>query len=202
MIKLVMFDLDGVLVDMCDFHRIALNEALKQISDYEISLEEHYQRFNGLPTKKKLEMLVQDGFVKKEDCERINALKQEKTFLAIKENLSQRQEKIKLLKFLQKKGILLACVTNSIKDTAEMMLEKTGIKSFMDIIITNQDVNNPKPNPEGYYKAMTAKNMNPEDCIIVEDSPKGLQAAMSTGCKVIKVSTPDEVTIELFDGVL
>ena len=52
MIKLVIFDLDGVLVNACEWHRIALNKALKEICDYEISLEDHYCTFNDIPTKK------------------------------------------------------------------------------------------------------------------------------------------------------
>ena len=44
--KLVIFDLDGVLVDACEWHRVALNEALKEVCNYEISLEDHYGEFN------------------------------------------------------------------------------------------------------------------------------------------------------------
>ena len=57
--KLVIFDLDGVLVDACEWHRIALNEALKKACDYEISLEDHYSTFNGIPTRVKLEKLTE-----------------------------------------------------------------------------------------------------------------------------------------------
>ena len=52
-IKLVIFDLDGVLVDACEWHRAALNKALLEICDYEISQEDHYSVFNGIPTKVK-----------------------------------------------------------------------------------------------------------------------------------------------------
>ena len=59
--KLVIFDLDGVLVDACDWHRIALNRALKQACDYEISPEDHYSTFNGIPTRVKLQKLTEMG---------------------------------------------------------------------------------------------------------------------------------------------
>ena len=59
--KLVIFDLDGVLVDACEWHRIALNEALKKVCNYEISLEDHYSTFNGIPTRVKLEKLTEMG---------------------------------------------------------------------------------------------------------------------------------------------
>ena len=49
--KLIIFDLDGVLVDACEWHRVALNKALKEVSNYEISLQDHYSTFNGIPTR-------------------------------------------------------------------------------------------------------------------------------------------------------
>ena len=59
--KAVLFDLDGVLVDACDWHYEALNRALKQVSNYEISREDHTTTYNGLPTKRKLQMLADVG---------------------------------------------------------------------------------------------------------------------------------------------
>ena len=58
-VQMVIFDLDGVLVDACEWHRAALNEALREVCNYEISLEDHYNKFNGLPTKVKLDALTE-----------------------------------------------------------------------------------------------------------------------------------------------
>ena len=49
MIKIIIFDLDGVLVDACEWHRLSLNAALKEIANFEISVDDHYANFNGLP---------------------------------------------------------------------------------------------------------------------------------------------------------
>ena len=57
-VNLVIFDLDGVLVDACEWHRLALNKALKKVCNYEISLADHYSTFNGIPTKVKLNKLT------------------------------------------------------------------------------------------------------------------------------------------------
>jgi beta-phosphoglucomutase-like phosphatase (HAD superfamily) len=59
--SLIIFDLDGVIVDACEWHRIALNEALKRICGCEITLEEHYSVFNGIPTRVKLDKLAEMG---------------------------------------------------------------------------------------------------------------------------------------------
>ena len=78
-IKLVIFDLDGVLVDACEWHRVSLNEALKEICDYEISLQDHYREYNGIPTKIKLKKLADKNIISSNLFKKIEYLKQEKT---------------------------------------------------------------------------------------------------------------------------
>jgi HAD superfamily hydrolase (TIGR01509 family) len=195
MLRLVMFDLDGVLVDACEWHRLALNEALKEICDYEIPLEEHYTTFNGIPTRVKLNKLTEKGIVAASDHDRIYGIKQDKTIEIIKNKAHKALEKIRLMEWLKENSISIACVTNSIRESGYLMLERTGIASYFDHIITNQDVEKPKPSPEGYNKALHYFNITPEDAIIVEDSPKGLTAAYATGCKVLKVKDATQVTI-------
>ena len=104
--------------------------------------------------------------------------------------------KVELLKWLQDQGIIVACYTNSIRKTTNLMLQKTGIIDFFAKILTNQDVENSKPHPEGYNNILETFNILPEECIIVEDSPKGLEAAYASGCFVMKVVNPSEVIKE------
>lgn len=202
MIELVIFDLDGVLVDACEWHRIALNESLMQNCNYEISLEEHYKNYNGIPTKIKLKKLVEKGIIKEEQIQQIEKIKQEKTIEAINKYAFQRQEKIELLSFLKEKNIKIACYTNSIRNTAELMLQKTGILNFFDILVTNQDVQKSKPNPEGYLKILSELNISAKKALIVEDSPKGLEAAHLSGCKYVKVPNPDKVTKKFIENII
>ena len=194
--KAVIFDLDGVLVDACEWHRIALNRALKNVANYEISLADHYEVFNGIPTRKKLEILTQKNIIQKSDHEKIYQQKQKNTVEIIKNKAKKRQEKIALIENLKKEKYIVACFTNSIRETAFLMLEKTGIKSMVDMIVTNQDVINPKPSPEGYNKIVSHFNLNKKYVYIVEDSPKGIQAAEASGCNVIQVKNPDEVSYQ------
>ena len=84
MIKLVIFDMDGVLVDACEWHRIALNEALKEVCNYEISLEDHYKIFNGSPTKVKLKKLSERGIINDNLFEKIETIKQQKTMTLLR----------------------------------------------------------------------------------------------------------------------
>lgn len=197
MIKAVFFDMDGVLVDACEWHREALNQALLHFYNYEISLEEHYRVFNGLPTKVKLKILNEKGIVQKKDFDAIENLKQEKTLKIIEKDAKYRQEKVDLINFLKSKNIKTACYTNSIRKTASLMLEKTGILNLLDILITNQDVVYPKPNPEGYLTCLNLLNIKPQNAIIIEDSEKGLQAAKNSCCFYIKVNSQEDVTVDL-----
>lgn len=197
-IKLVVFDLDGVLVDACEWHRVALNKALKEISGYEISLEDHHKEFNGIPTKVKLNKLVEKKIVQQQDIEKIEQLKQIKTIELINSQAFIRHEKIELISFLKQKQIKVACYTNSIRVTAELMLKKTGILELFDLLITNQDVTVPKPNPEGYIKCMDHFKIDSRNCLIVEDSPKGIEAARNSGAEVLVVYNQNDVTKDTF----
>jgi len=198
MIKLVIFDLDGVLVDACEWHRIALNGALKELCNYEISLEEHYSTFNGVPTTVKLQKLTEMNIIPAEIHQDIYEKKQELTITLIKDRAEHREEKVQMIKNLRYAGYNVACYTNSIRETALLMLEKTGVLEHLDLLLTNQDVVKSKPDPEGYNFLINKFNASKNNVIIVEDSPKGLAAAYATGCTVIKVSGPDEVDIGLF----
>lgn len=202
MIKLVIFDMDGVLVDACEWHRVALNEALKLVCNVEISLEDHHRDYNGLPTNVKLRKLALKNIISEEDIIRIEEEKQRITIDLIEMHGKPRQEKIDLMKFLKQKNIKIGCYTNSIRMTTNLMLKKTGIFDFFDIIITNQDVQNAKPDPEGYNKCMQILSIQKNECLIIEDSPKGLEAAKLSGAIVLKVDSPDDVKINLFEDKL
>lgn len=196
--KLYIFDLDGVLVDACEWHRVALNEALQEVCNYEISLEDHYKTFNGIPTRVKLKRLSEMGKIPASSHDSVYMAKQLLTMEIIKRNAFFRPEKVEMIKLLKSRGDLVACYTNSIRETAELMLEKTGILELFDFVLTNQDVENPKPDPEGYVFLMNHFGFSEEDTFIIEDSPKGLAAANASGANVVQVKGPDEVNIDLF----
>jgi len=194
--KLFIFDLDGVLVEACDWHRDALNEALLETCNYKISQKEHVSTFNGIPTSKKLKILSEKGILDPESHQEINELKQKKTIQIIEKNATKRQEKIDMISAIKDKGHIVCCYTNSIRKTTTLMLEKTGIIEMFDYILTNQDVKNPKPNPEGYLFLINKFKFEKKDTFIIEDSPKGTEAATKSGANVIKVKNANEVNVE------
>lgn len=199
---MIIFDLDGVLVDACDWHRDALNRALLEVCNYEITIDQHYNIFNGIPTKVKLSKLTDMGIIDPNHHDLVYKLKQKYTIDIIKEKADIRKEKINMIEALKSKEMIVCCYTNSIRTTAELMLKKTGIYGLFDKILTNQDVYKPKPDPGGYNFLMSYYNINPNQCIIVEDSPKGIQAAKGSGANLIIVKNPDDVNIELFKEII
>lgn len=194
-------DLDGVLINMVENHRKALDQSLLDVCGFKLNDEEHENLFNGLPTKKKLEILTKQGRVNITDHELIFRKKQEYTIEIIKKEFKPDIEKIKLHTELKKLGLKLACVTNSIRETTELMLKKTGQLEFMDEIITNEDVLHNKPNSECYIVAMVKFGLLPKECIIIEDSDVGFVSAINTGANVFRVKGPEEVNWEKFKGL-
>jgi beta-phosphoglucomutase-like phosphatase (HAD superfamily) len=202
MIRVILYDLDGVLVEAREWHYTALNRALKEVAGTEITREEHVSSFNGLPTRKKLVMLSELGRVKTEDFESIWTLKQNLTKDTIRATATVDKVKNVLHRYTRGLGVKSACVTNSITETACLMLDCTGQLPYMDMIISNELVVNPKPHPEAYIRAMLHFGLSLDEYLIVEDSPIGIKCAEATGAKVLRVSCCDDVTIERISDAL
>jgi HAD superfamily hydrolase (TIGR01509 family) len=137
--------------------------------------------------------LAEKGLIQESDIERISELKQELTVGVIEDLCTVDSSKTQLMARLKKEGYKLACVTNSIRKTARLMLKNSGVLEYLDCVISNEDVCNAKPHPEGYIKALVMLNCLPQNAIIVEDSPKGIQAAKLVGAKVVEVANATEV---------
>lgn len=194
--KLIIFDLDGILCSMTEGHRLCLNKALNEICSYEIPLELHNSTLNGLPTKIKLNYLISHDLIPATiDTNAINAKKQEYTVQYIKDNITKDAEKIKIFNYLSTQfDGNFAVYTNSIRQTAELMLESIG---FWPVhLISNTDVEYPKPHPQGYQILMQYYKSLPEETVIIEDSDHGIQGALSSGGWVWGVTGVESVTLE------
>jgi HAD superfamily hydrolase (TIGR01509 family) len=195
MIKLAIFDLDGVLASLKEAHYLSLNQALEIIdSKYIITQEEHTSTFDGLSTKKKLEMLVSRKNFPSNKINEVFENKQKFTKDAINKLLSHDAKLISTLSSLKNDGIKLYVASNAIYDTVVSSLERLGILSLFDRIFSNENVSHQKPSPEIYLKCMVVAGVSPQETIIIEDSRHGREAASKSGAYVCGVDSPEDVT--------
>jgi len=190
-IKLIIFDLDGVLVEAKNIHFNALNKALGV--QYAISWNEHLSTYDGLKTNQKLDMLTNKKGLPVEDHTNIWKEKQKLTLGMLKE-LKPNQTLQSVMDALVSDGYKIVVCSNSIRKTVLTVLSKLGIMEFMDLVISNEDVKNSKPHPEMYWKAISMMNCLPEETLIIEDSPYGLLAAARSKSHILRVKNPSEVT--------
>ena len=193
MIKLVLFDLDGVLIDAKKLHYDALNLALGD--KYYISIDEHTNIYDGRKTKEKLNMLTMNKGLPVELYDQVYTEKQKLTLELISQ-LKPIDEIISLFKELESQHYLIGVCSNSIRRTVLTALAKTELIEYCSIILSNEDVKNSKPHPEMYWKAMSMMGVLPENTLIVEDSPPGLLAAQRSRANYIRVDDPWDVTRE------
>ncbi len=199
--KLVIFDLDGVLVDSREQHYEALNRALEKVStDYVISREEHLSAYDGLPTSKKLSMLTEKKGLSVEIHQQVWEDKQKAT-LEIFSRLEHDSELMYYFQQLKSKGYQVAVASNSVRNTVKLVLLKLGILEFVDYYVSNEDVVRNKPFPEMYWKCMTACNSLPKDTVIFEDSHIGRQGAIDSGANLIAIENRYDLDQEKINKV-
>ena len=194
--KLIIFDLDGVLVDSKEVHFHALNNALSTYGDkYIISIDEHFNLYDGLPTRDKLHLLTDKKGLPVKIHNSIWHIKQSETSKLFK-CISSDIRLMAIMEKLVSDGFTLACCSNSIRHTVHLLLDGLSIKQYFDIIISNEDVKNAKPHPEMFWMAMIESGSIPEETLIIEDSPHGLLAAHRTNSDVLQVENSKDVTYE------
>jgi len=194
-IKGIFFDMDGVLIDAREWHYEALNQALRLFS-FEVERYDHLVTYDGLPTKKKLEMLSLEKGLPRALHPFINKLKQEYTFELIQSRCKPSFNHRFALSSLSREGYVLGVCSNSIKKTVITMLERANILNYFKINLSNEEVTNPKPHPEIYNKAIELARLEPKQCLILEDNQHGIAAAEASGSHVMHIGTPDDVTYE------
>ncbi len=193
MIKAVIFDMDGVLIEAKDWHYEALNRALR-LFGLEISRYEHLTTFDGLPTRRKLQMLSAQGNLPSELHDFLNDMKQRYTMEIVNTQCKPRFNHEYALSKLRAQGYRLAVCSNSVRDTIDVMMRKAALSQYLEFFVSNQDVSKPKPDPEMYNVAIARMGLAPHECLIVEDNENGIKAARASGGHVMEVGDVNDVT--------
>ncbi|MBU3616721.1 HAD family phosphatase [Polynucleobacter sp. JS-Polo-80-F4] len=189
-IKCIIFDMDGVLIDATDWHYEALNKALA-IFGFQISRHDHLVTYDGLPTKKKLEILSSHSQLPKQLHSFINDLKQVFTMDITMTKCAPTFCHEYAISRLKRDAYRMAVCSNSIRDTITSMLSKAALIDYFDFYLSNQDVGKSKPDPEIYLKAIERFGVLPSECLVLEDNENGIRAATDAGAHVMQI---DQVT--------
>ncbi|MBB3965073.1 HAD family hydrolase [Rhizobium metallidurans] len=191
-LKAIIFDMDGVLIDAREWHYEALNRAL-ELFGYTIPLHEHLTIFDGLPTRRKLEILTTTRGLPEALHGFINEMKQLYTTEMIHTKCKPTFKQEYALARLREDGYRLAVASNSIKSTVSLMMSRAALDGYLEFQLSNEDVKHGKPSPEIYVKAITMLGLTPEECLIVEDNENGIKAAKGSGAHVMVVNDISDV---------
>ena len=186
MLKAIIFDMDGVLIDSIgpiweSFSRVLKDEGVHFSEDYikrnlARSLRDNLQAW-------KTEFGIKDydlmEFSKKAGEIQFELMKKEKV----------NSELLALLQESKRNNVVCAVATSSLRWRAEKILDLLDIKSFFQALVTADDIKNHKPAPDVFLEAANKLNIKPEECVVIEDAGNGIDAAKNANMKTIGLIT-------------
>lgn len=195
MFRSVIFDFDGVITDSEILHLRSFNHVLAQFN-FEIGVKEYYRDYLGLSDRDLFTELVKKQIIKVPLDAVDKFLEQKKQAF---EMLAKTDGKIidgvpAFLSMLQKNNIVIAICSGALLVEIELILENAGLRHFFETIISADQVRKGKPDPEGFNLSLTKLNKNrtdlilPADCVVIEDSHWGLDAASSAGMHTVAIT--------------
>lgn len=187
--------MDGVLIDAKDWHYEALNRALA-LFGMAISRYDHLVTYDGLPTKKKLEMLSRERNLPAALHPFLNKMKQQYTMELVLNKCKPVFYHEYALSRLRNDGFRLAVCSNSIRTSIKEMMDRSNLARYLEFMISAQDVNIGKPNPEIYNLAISRMMLKPEECLILEDNEHGIQAAVASGAHLMRIHSIEDVNYQ------
>jgi beta-phosphoglucomutase len=195
MLRAVIFDFDGVITDSEVLHLRAFNQSLAPY-DIEITTKDYYTTYLGFNDNDCYSLLVEKGLLKMDERE-ISALMNQKK--RIFEQLAKTEGKMiegvrDFLTMLELNNVPMAICSGSLLTEVEMVLEDAGLRDLFEVIVSGEQVKKGKPDPEGFLLSLERLNENHENpimakqCIAIEDSHWGLEAAQAAGMHTIAVT--------------
>jgi len=192
----VIFDMDGVLIDSEPIH-VGIEKQLFDKLGIDVSETVHRSymgasnefMYSDLRSRFKLsesvsELIESDELFRSDYFHRLDTI-------------PANDGLISLLGQIKTAGLKLAVATSSSPEIADLLLNKCGIASFFDAIVTTSEAGKSKPSPDVYLLAAQRIGVSPEDCIVFEDSPNGLSAAKSAGMFCVVIQSDSELIQKL-----
>lgn len=189
--KAFLFDLNGTMIDDMDFHNRAWHGILTEDLGMEISMEETKHQMYG-KNSELLERVFGRGHFTQEEMDELSKEKERRYQAAFKPHLKLIDGLDTLLEKAHQKGIKMAVGSAAIPFNIDFVLDNLNLRHYFPVTVSADDVKLSKPDPETFVKAAQLLKVNPEDCIVFEDNPKGVEAALKGGMKAIVITTMHE----------
>ncbi|MHC4337542.1 MAG: HAD family hydrolase [Planctomycetota bacterium] len=195
MLRAVIFDFDGVITDTEIVHLRAFNNVLAPY-DIEITTEEYYKDYLGLTDVDCFRMLADEGQLKAEAAEIEKLVKQKNEIFEemVKTNSRIIGGVVEFLSMLKQNSVRMAICSGALLGEIELILKQAQLGHFFEAIVSADQIEKGKPDPEGYLLALERLNQNdqntilPDECIVIEDSHWGLEAAKAAGMHTVAVT--------------
>lgn len=188
MIKGIIFDLDGVLVSTDEMHYQAWKRLAEELGITGFTREDN-RRQRGVSRMASLEIVLEkaDRIYSEQEKQEL-AERKNNYYLELLEHMDESAvlEGVKdVLKGLKDRKLLLA--VGSASKNAPVILEKTGLMPYLDKVSCGLDTTKSKPDPEVFLVAAKKLNLAPEECLVVEDSAAGIEAAAAGNMRSLGV---------------
>ena len=192
MLKAILFDLDGTLIDSEHFYFECWNEILAEVGA-QLTFDDWLNNYAGFPMPTNARKLI-DKYHINETLDNLVKRRENLTIERFKTTDVQLMPYVlEILDFFKAKGLIMAIVTSSVRQDVETIFERNGLGHFFKLIITRTEVTNSKPHPEGYNLCCELLGITKDECIVFEDTINGLTAAKAANlvCYAIQSNTDE-----------
>jgi len=184
-LKAILFDLDGLLVDSEPLSRQSWAEVIAE-AGYELSDAIFLQMIGR--TEKEVKRLFKQAFGEDFPFEAVYQRREQHFVEALeREGVPPKPGAHELLAYLERVGLQKAVASSTYRYLAEMKLRGAGLHSYFEVIVTGDDVAHGKPAPDIFLEAARRLGVTPAECIVLEDSTAGIQAANAAGMRCIHI---------------
>ena len=190
-IKALLFDMNGTMIDDMAFHTVAWHDILNNDLKANLSKEQVKKEMYG-KNGEVLDRIFGKGHFTQEESDRISVEKEKRYQKAYLPHLKLIDGLDAFLTFAFKKNIPMAIGSAAIPFNIDFVLGNLHIRHYFSAIVTADDVKMSKPDPETFIQAATLLQVKPEDCVVFEDAPKGVEAAQNAGIKAVVLTTMHE----------
>lgn len=200
--KAFLFDLNGTMIDDMDYHTQAWYEIITKDLNTQLSWDEVAREMYG-KNKEVLARIFGQHHFSEEEIIRLSTQKEKKYQALYKPKLKSLPGLIPFLEKAKAAGIKMGIGSAAIVDNIEFVVDGLNIRSFFDSIVGAEHVQESKPHPETFLKVAADLQINPTDCIVFEDAPKGVEAALNAGMKCFVITTMHEKEeFEMYPNVI